>query len=159
MRIFCIWFCPASLTRTLLCSSIHTLVRQACFHVWILSKPSTSVFWQPLSADDLDEVVKLARKVTEKTFNLHAVYHQTDGDTAAAIQQVPIFIATSLLDVVTHLSSYIFIDLLQDEIKKMCSSTLQFTWLQGAPASESLLHMVHHTRTHTSAKNSMKHKQ
>uniref|UniRef100_A0A3Q3AMM0 Glucokinase regulator n=1 Tax=Kryptolebias marmoratus TaxID=37003 RepID=A0A3Q3AMM0_KRYMA len=46
-------------------------------------------------------VVKLARRVREKTSNLHAVYHQTDKDT--------------------------------DEIDKLCSSTLTFTWTLETP--------------------------
>ncbi|KAM4559861.1 glucokinase regulatory protein isoform 2-T2 [Odontesthes bonariensis] len=65
--------------------------------------------------DDVGEVAMLASKVREKTSNLHAVYHRTDGDAAVAVQQV--------------------------EINKLCSSRLDFTWPLGAPASGSLLHM------------------
>ncbi|KAM6893488.1 LOW QUALITY PROTEIN: glucokinase regulatory protein [Xenentodon cancila] len=61
-----------------------------------------------------NEVVQLARRVKEKTCNLRAVSHQTDRNDAAA---------------------------LQDEINRLCLSTLHFTWPQGATASESLLHM------------------
>ncbi|XP_024865829.1 glucokinase regulatory protein isoform X3 [Kryptolebias marmoratus] len=64
-------------------------------------------------ADEVSRVVKLARRVREKTSNLHAVYHQTDKDTAV------------------H----------QDEIDKLCSSTLTFTWTLETPASWSLLYM------------------
>ncbi|XP_061571587.1 glucokinase regulatory protein isoform X2 [Cololabis saira] len=64
-------------------------------------------------SDDFNEVVKLARRVKEKTSNLHAVYHETDRNDEAALQQ--------------------------DEIIKLCSSRLHFTWAQGATASESLL--------------------
>ncbi|XP_072227339.1 glucokinase regulatory protein [Leuresthes tenuis] len=65
--------------------------------------------------EDVREVAMLASKVREKTSNLHAVYHQTDGDAAVAVQQV--------------------------EINKLCSSRLDFTWPVGTPASASLLHM------------------
>lgn len=50
------------------------------------------MFQQPLLVDDVDEVTKLARRVREKTSNMHAVYHQTDGDTAA--KQVSVFVST-----------------------------------------------------------------
>ncbi|XP_026219073.1 glucokinase regulatory protein [Anabas testudineus] len=53
-------------------------------------------------SDDVSEVVKLARRVREKTCNLHAVYHQTDGNTAASVQQ--------------------------EDINRLCLSTLQLTW-------------------------------
>uniref|UniRef100_A0A3P8RHU7 SIS domain-containing protein n=1 Tax=Astatotilapia calliptera TaxID=8154 RepID=A0A3P8RHU7_ASTCA len=39
-------------------------------------------------SDDATEVGNMARRVREKTPNLHAVYHQADGDTAASLQQV-----------------------------------------------------------------------
>ncbi|MEQ2235563.1 hypothetical protein ILYODFUR_003638 [Ilyodon furcidens] len=64
-------------------------------------------------SDDVDEVANLARRVREKTSNMHAVYHQTDGDTAAQ----------------------------QGEINKLCSSTLNFIWPQATPASMGLQHM------------------
>nr|XP_020447858.1 glucokinase regulatory protein isoform X2 [Monopterus albus] len=64
-------------------------------------------------SDDVSEVVKLASRVREKTSNLHAVYHQADGDTAATVQQ--------------------------DDINRLCLSTLKITWLSPAPGS--LLHM------------------
>ncbi|XP_041822257.1 glucokinase regulatory protein [Chelmon rostratus] len=64
-------------------------------------------------SDDVSEVAKLARRVRAKTANLHAVYHQVDGDTAAAAQQ--------------------------DDINKLCLSSLKITW--PSPASGSLLHM------------------
>ncbi|XP_067439087.1 glucokinase regulatory protein isoform X3 [Thunnus thynnus] len=63
-------------------------------------------------SDDVSEVAKVARRVREKTSNLHAVYHQVDGDTAAA---------------------------LQDDINKLCLSTLKITW--PSPTSRSSLHM------------------
>uniref|UniRef100_A0A3Q1BCL1 SIS domain-containing protein n=1 Tax=Amphiprion ocellaris TaxID=80972 RepID=A0A3Q1BCL1_AMPOC len=66
-------------------------------------------------SDDVGKVVDLARRVREKTANLHAVYHQTDEDTSAALQQ--------------------------DEISRLCLSTLKIAWLQGASVSASLLHM------------------
>uniref|UniRef100_A0A669E8Y4 SIS domain-containing protein n=1 Tax=Oreochromis niloticus TaxID=8128 RepID=A0A669E8Y4_ORENI len=53
--------------------------------------------------------------VREKTPNLHAVYHQADGDTAASLQQ--------------------------DDIKKLCLSTLKITWPREALASGTLQHM------------------
>uniref|UniRef100_A0A087YCJ3 SIS domain-containing protein n=1 Tax=Poecilia formosa TaxID=48698 RepID=A0A087YCJ3_POEFO len=56
-------------------------------------------------SDDVDEVAKLARRVREKTSNIHAAYHQTDGDAAAK----------------------------QDDINKLCSSTVIFTWPQLQP--------------------------
>ncbi|XP_029931104.1 glucokinase regulatory protein [Myripristis murdjan] len=62
--------------------------------------------------EDVAEVEKLARKVREKSSNLHAVYHQVDGDTAAARQ---------------------------DHISGLCSSVLKITW--PSPASGSSLHM------------------
>ncbi|XP_030265259.1 glucokinase regulatory protein isoform X2 [Sparus aurata] len=64
-------------------------------------------------SDDVCDVVKLARRVREKTSNLHAVYHQVDGDTAAAVQQ--------------------------NDINKVCLSSLRISW--PPPASRSLLHM------------------
>ncbi|XP_038573846.1 glucokinase regulatory protein isoform X2 [Micropterus salmoides] len=64
-------------------------------------------------SDDVSEVATLAHRVRKKTSNLHAVYHHVDGDTAAAVQQ--------------------------DDINKLCLSSLKFTWL--SPASGSLLHM------------------
>ncbi|XP_071320900.1 glucokinase regulatory protein isoform X2 [Trachinotus anak] len=64
-------------------------------------------------SDDVSEVVKLAREVREKTSNLHAVYHHTDGDIAAAAKQ--------------------------GDINKLCLSTLKITW--PTPASGSSLHM------------------
>ncbi|XP_078100133.1 glucokinase regulatory protein isoform X2 [Sander vitreus] len=64
-------------------------------------------------SDDVSEVVKLARKVREKTSNLHAVYHRVDGDTAAAVQQ--------------------------EDINKLCSSSLKTTW--SSPASGILAHL------------------
>ncbi|XP_036947386.1 glucokinase regulatory protein isoform X1 [Acanthopagrus latus] len=64
-------------------------------------------------SDDVGDVVKLARRVREQTSNLHAVYHQVDGDTAAAVQQ--------------------------NDINKLCLSSLRITW--PSPASRSLLHM------------------
>lgn len=63
-------------------------------------------------SDDLDEVTTLARRVREKTSNMHAVYHQTDGDPAA-----------------------------QEKINRMCSSTISFTWSQETPSSMSLQHL------------------
>ncbi|XP_043965922.1 glucokinase regulatory protein isoform X1 [Gambusia affinis] len=56
-------------------------------------------------SDDVDEVAKLARRVREKTSNIHAAYHQTDGATAAQ----------------------------HDDINKLCSSTINFTWPQETP--------------------------
>ncbi|XP_005810256.3 glucokinase regulatory protein isoform X2 [Xiphophorus maculatus] len=56
-------------------------------------------------SDDVDEVAKLAHRVREKTPNIHAAYHQTDGGTAAQ----------------------------QDDINKLCSSTINFTWSQETP--------------------------
>lgn len=61
-------------------------------------------------SDDVSEVAKLARRVREKMSNLHAVYHRIDGDTAAAAQQ--------------------------DDIDKLCLSSLKITW--PPPASGSL---------------------
>ncbi|XP_037617632.1 glucokinase regulatory protein isoform X2 [Sebastes umbrosus] len=61
-------------------------------------------------SDDVSEVAKLARRVREKMSNLHAVYHRVDGDTAAAAQQ--------------------------DDIDKLCLSSLKITW--PPPASGSL---------------------
>lgn len=49
-----------------------------------------------LPADDVSEVVKLARRVRGKTSNLHAVYHRVDGDTAAAAQQVAVCLSVCL---------------------------------------------------------------
>nr|XP_046238536.1 glucokinase regulatory protein [Scatophagus argus] len=63
--------------------------------------------------DDVSEVAKLARKVREKTSHLHAVYHEADGDTAAAVPQ--------------------------DDINSLCLSSLKITW--PSPASGNLLHM------------------
>ncbi|XP_023251134.1 glucokinase regulatory protein [Seriola lalandi dorsalis] len=63
-------------------------------------------------SDDVTEVAKLARRVREKTSNLHAVYHHTDGDTAAAEQ---------------------------GDISNLCLSTLNVTW--PTPASRSFLLM------------------
>ncbi|KAL3045545.1 hypothetical protein OYC64_013752 [Pagothenia borchgrevinki] len=57
--------------------------------------------------DDVGDVEKLARRVREKTSNLHAVYHRVDGDTAATVQQ--------------------------DDINKLCLSSLRITW--PSPAS------------------------
>ncbi|XP_026158071.1 glucokinase regulatory protein [Mastacembelus armatus] len=64
-------------------------------------------------SDDVSEVVKMACLVREKTSILHAVCHQTDGDTAASV--------------------------LQDDVNRLCLSTLQITW--SSPASGNLLHM------------------
>ncbi|XP_042368793.1 glucokinase regulatory protein [Plectropomus leopardus] len=64
-------------------------------------------------SDDVGEVARLARRVREKMSNLHAVYHCADGDAEAAAQQ--------------------------DNISKLCLSSLKITW--QSPASESLLHM------------------
>ncbi|XP_077955544.1 glucokinase regulatory protein [Gasterosteus aculeatus] len=58
-------------------------------------------------ADRVGEVAELARAAREKTSNVHAVYHRVDGDTAAAVQQ--------------------------DEINRLCLSSLKFTW--PSPAS------------------------
>ncbi|KAM7375172.1 hypothetical protein PAMA_014317 [Pampus argenteus] len=64
-------------------------------------------------SDDVSEVVRMARRVREKTSNLHALYHQDgDGDTAAA---------------------------LQGSINELCLSILKITW--PSPASGSSLHM------------------
>ncbi|XP_069568883.1 glucokinase regulatory protein isoform X1 [Brachyistius frenatus] len=66
--------------------------------------------------DDVSEVAKLARRVREKTCDLHAVYHQAEGDIAATIQQ--------------------------DDINSLCLSSLKITWAQGPPpASGNLLNM------------------
>ncbi|XP_070711932.1 glucokinase regulatory protein [Pempheris klunzingeri] len=65
-------------------------------------------------SDDVSEVARLARRVREKTSNLHAVYHQVDGDTAAAAQQ-------------------------DDIMSKLCLSSVKITW--PSLASGSLLHM------------------
>ncbi|XP_041637982.1 glucokinase regulatory protein isoform X2 [Cheilinus undulatus] len=65
-------------------------------------------------SDSVSEVVKLAHRVREKTSNIHAVYHQVEGDIAAAEQQ--------------------------DDINKLCSSSVKITW-PSSPASQSLLHM------------------
>ncbi|KAK9524036.1 hypothetical protein VZT92_017903 [Zoarces viviparus] len=65
------------------------------------------------SGNNVGEVAELARTVREKTSNLHAVYHRVDGDTAAAEQQ--------------------------DDINKLCFSSLKFTW--PSPASGISLHM------------------
>lgn len=64
-------------------------------------------------SDDVSDVAKLARRVREKMSNLHAVYHRVDGDTAAAAQQ--------------------------DDIDKLCLSSLKITW--PPLASGSLLHL------------------
>ncbi|XP_059183780.1 glucokinase regulatory protein isoform X2 [Centropristis striata] len=64
-------------------------------------------------SDDVSDVAKLACRVREKTSSLHAVYHQVDGDAAAAAQQ--------------------------EDINKLCLSSLKITW--PSPASASLLHM------------------
>ncbi|CAB1441951.1 unnamed protein product [Pleuronectes platessa] len=63
--------------------------------------------------NDVGDVEKVARAVRGRTSNLHAVYHHTDGDTAAAGQQ--------------------------DDINKLCLSTLKIPW--PSSASESLVHM------------------
>ncbi|XP_062270579.1 glucokinase regulatory protein [Scomber scombrus] len=63
-------------------------------------------------SDDVSEVMKMARRVREKTSNLHAVYHHVDGDTATA---------------------------LQEDINKLCLSTLKVSWPSSASASS--LHM------------------
>ncbi|XP_039462210.1 glucokinase regulatory protein isoform X4 [Oreochromis aureus] len=65
--------------------------------------------------DDATEVGNMARRVREKTPNLHAVHHQADGDTAASLQQ--------------------------DDIKKLCLSTLKITWPRETLASGTLQHM------------------
>ncbi|XP_047432340.1 glucokinase regulatory protein isoform X2 [Mugil cephalus] len=65
--------------------------------------------------DDVGKVSTLARRVREKTPNLHAVYHESDGDAASATQQY--------------------------DISNLCLSTLKITWPQGGPVSESLLQM------------------
>ncbi|KAM6958326.1 glucokinase regulatory protein [Tautogolabrus adspersus] len=65
-------------------------------------------------SDNISEVAKLAHGVREKTSNIHAVYHQVDGDAAAAEQQ--------------------------DVINKLCSSSLQIAW-PSSPASGRLRHM------------------
>uniref|UniRef100_A0A3P8SXN3 SIS domain-containing protein n=1 Tax=Amphiprion percula TaxID=161767 RepID=A0A3P8SXN3_AMPPE len=39
-------------------------------------------------SDDVGKVVDLARRVREKMANLHAVYHQTDEDTSAALKSI-----------------------------------------------------------------------
>ncbi|XP_068165636.1 glucokinase regulatory protein [Antennarius striatus] len=62
-------------------------------------------------SDNLSEVKNLARKVTERTSNLHAFYHEVAGDTTAAAHQ--------------------------DEINKLCSSSVKITW----PSSSRSVHM------------------
>lgn len=89
MMTFWIASCPVSRTTTPFCFSTLTLVRRAHPHVWIVSKLSQRESWQPLLTDDVDEVAKLAHRVREKTSNIHAAYHQTDGGTTA--QQVPVY--------------------------------------------------------------------
>ncbi|XP_015245045.1 PREDICTED: glucokinase regulatory protein [Cyprinodon variegatus] len=64
-------------------------------------------------SDDVDGVARLARRVREKTSNIHSVYHHADGDTTEQ----------------------------QDEINKQCSSTLDFTWPQETTVFISLQHM------------------
>ncbi|XP_054479907.1 glucokinase regulatory protein isoform X2 [Anoplopoma fimbria] len=64
-------------------------------------------------SDDISQVAELARRVREKTSNLHAVYHRVDGDTAAAVQQ--------------------------DDINKLCLSSLTFAL--PSPASGISLQM------------------
>ncbi|XP_031147461.1 glucokinase regulatory protein isoform X1 [Sander lucioperca] len=64
-------------------------------------------------SDDVSEVAKLARRVREKTSNLHAVYHRVDGDNEAAVQQ--------------------------EDINKLCLSSLEITW--SSPASGILAHL------------------
>ncbi|XP_074520624.1 glucokinase regulatory protein [Halichoeres trimaculatus] len=63
-------------------------------------------------SDDVSDVAKLARRVKEKSSNVHAVYHQTEGDAAAAAQQ--------------------------DDINELCSSSLKFTWPSSASPGSSL---------------------
>ncbi|KAM8903567.1 glucokinase regulatory protein isoform 3-T3 [Spinachia spinachia] len=53
-------------------------------------------------ADRVGQVAELARAVREKTSNVHAVYHQVNGHAAAAVQQ--------------------------DDINRLCLSSLKFTW-------------------------------
>ncbi|CAJ1087053.1 glucokinase regulatory protein [Xyrichtys novacula] len=60
-------------------------------------------------SDSVSEVAKLALRVRGKTSNIHAVYHQVDGDTAAAVQQ--------------------------SDVNKLCSSSLKITWPSSAPES------------------------
>uniref|UniRef100_A0A3Q2QWZ2 Glucokinase regulator n=1 Tax=Fundulus heteroclitus TaxID=8078 RepID=A0A3Q2QWZ2_FUNHE len=45
-----------------------------------------------LYSHDVDGMAELARRVREKTSNMHAVYHQTDGDAAA--QQVSVYLSS-----------------------------------------------------------------
>uniref|UniRef100_A0A8D2ZH50 SIS domain-containing protein n=1 Tax=Scophthalmus maximus TaxID=52904 RepID=A0A8D2ZH50_SCOMX len=63
--------------------------------------------------DDVSDVVTLARRVRGKTSNLHAVHHHTDEHAAAAAQQ--------------------------EDINKLCLSTVRVTW--STATSESLVHM------------------
>ncbi|XP_034533785.1 glucokinase regulatory protein [Notolabrus celidotus] len=65
-------------------------------------------------SDNVSDVAKLACRVRERSSNMHAVYHQVDGDSAAAAQQ--------------------------DDINKLCSSSLKIPWL-SSPSSGRLLHM------------------
>ncbi|XP_063733429.1 glucokinase regulatory protein [Eleginops maclovinus] len=58
--------------------------------------------------DDVRDVEMLARRVREKTSNLHAVYHRVEGDTAVQ----------------------------QDDINQLCLSSLRITW--PSPASDLL---------------------
>ncbi|XP_054644617.1 glucokinase regulatory protein isoform X2 [Dunckerocampus dactyliophorus] len=62
-------------------------------------------------SDDVSEVVDVAHRAREKTSNLHAVYHQANGND----------------------------DTSQDEINGLCVSTLAISW--PSPVSGSLLHM------------------
>ncbi|XP_028255906.1 glucokinase regulatory protein isoform X2 [Parambassis ranga] len=82
--------------------------------------------------DDVGDVLKLARRVREKMVNLHAFYHQADGDTSAALQQVSIHQSLFLYIYVSiYRSVYVFF-LLQDDINKLCLSTLNITWPAAA---------------------------
>ncbi|XP_077441222.1 glucokinase regulatory protein [Vanacampus margaritifer] len=61
--------------------------------------------------DNITEVMNVTHRVREKMSNLHTIYHQADGDDAG----------------------------LQDEINRLCMSTLTFSW--PLPSSGSLQHM------------------
>ncbi|KAG7237426.1 hypothetical protein INR49_032389 [Caranx melampygus] len=65
--------------------------RRVCYLGWgclaVLGLIDASECDPTFGADDVSEVVNLAHRVREKMSNLHAVYHHTDGDGAAAQQQ------------------------------------------------------------------------
>ncbi|XP_039649546.1 glucokinase regulatory protein isoform X2 [Perca fluviatilis] len=95
-------------------------------------------------SDDVSEVAKLARRVREKTSNLHAVYHRVDGDTAAAVQQQWELSTKLLLNTVSTgahvLKGKIYqnymIDVQVTNSKLYCRATRLLQKLSGCPESQ-----------------------